>query len=123
MEMNSLVGCGWLEFKDGKFVFKGDYYMNSRGREKMITSNKYSESILVDGKRVRGSVMFQGVNEVFEEPVNGWTLANFISAITESQNKWRLMEENYFLEGVDYHHVIFAGIEKKDGVYVIEWDS
>ena len=123
-DVNSL--SGWIEFDDSQ---RNDSlkllvsFMGKNGREYDISSKRNLGDVYLDGAKIEGDVKFSGVDRVFNEPEGGWSLKSFLEAIEIYQKEWRKKAENYFLDGYDYHHVIFNGMEKVDGVYSIGWDS
>ena len=126
-DINSLCGSAWIKFDPNyskeSLIFKPEYFRARNGREYKITLKRLNGDVLLEGAKIEGAVLFKGVEKVYYEPNEGWTLGNFMDAITDYQKKWRIKENNYFLGGYDYHHTIFAGMNKIDRVYEIVWDS
>ena len=126
---------GWLEFSGKNAVFvvsKREEFLNEEGqweeREDLdFTSEEECSPVCiglnnVESVNIEGGVKFKD-GTTFDEPGGGWNLSNFIAMIAVYEMKRREKPENYFLGGFDYQHVLWAGMDKVDGHYVIHWDS
>jgi hypothetical protein len=60
---------------------------------------------------------------MFDEPEGGWDLSKFLKMIEGYELERRRKPENYFLGAIDMQHVLWAGMDKVDDYYVINWDS
>lgn len=126
---------GWLEFSGQNAVFvvsKREEFLNQDGvwEEREDTDFTTEEEICPvcisrpDERNVNieGVVKFKD-GTTYDEPEGGWNLSNFIAMIGVYEMERREKPENYFLGSFDYQHVLWAGMDKVDDYFVINWDS
>jgi hypothetical protein len=119
---------GWLEFRGqgpaSLSVLKLE--VGDDGSIDYSSEEMYSPVCISQGKgnptlKIDGDVKFKD-GTTFNEPHGGWKLSNFLDMIEGYETKRRLKPENYFLGTIDRQHVLWAGMDKVNGVYVIHWD-
>jgi hypothetical protein len=125
----------WLEFPGEKAVLvvsKSAEFLNEEGeweerKDTDFTTDEETGPVCISQGNeptvnIQGVVRFKdGVQ--FDEPEGGWNLANIIAMIERYELQRRRKPENYFLGGFDNQHVLWAGMDKVDDHFVINWES
>ena len=81
--------------------------------------------VIANGIPIKNTIKFKDGKTYTTKSNKNYTVSEFLNTLAHHEKSFRSKQENYFINEMDTHHVIFAGVEVdiNSNEIQVHWDS